>query len=490
MGIFTVHPKNQAPVTCSMMEDESVNYQVWPSSIDFNYGERMKVAYAETNAGGAVRASKSGLVSVKFSVYVFGSSQANALANLGTLQRAFTNGDGYIQYRPIGLDSAMSTYYHFLKSSPPSLPRGDVNLIDAYQDSRFGQFKRDSAAYVVLAEFEVMTKAWGTSDPDAPVTAVEATDIINQDDGESNINYITLEASSIKGDGLIPIVKISGDVSAATGPHYTTRLFLHMKRVEIGESSNRDWMTADIDYNDSLSDATEAGEYLGRLSPITGAAAASGATHDINFFTRSSNMDDEVYSNDSWIRITNTTPQVIYQFNEINVPPWAVPDWVTDDSSPTLAGYNSFLRIGVDERLIDGSGSVSFSFLWVPKVDGANWFGMADYTEQTYYSPCGLVSDPGGALEYTVVWFDAISGTVYQTDNNGILMYDWDLAGKTLYGFVMQNGYDWKVRVAGMEVTPPELDVPPEPDEEYGDDIPYELTVMGLWVTIFPFNEA
>lgn len=234
MSTFIVRPDGLSSITCNLWgSSPGSNYVIAEDAIDMNESKRIKIVYAEGESGGFVRKTTQGLVPIKFVVAVFGSSQADAMANFRILVQACTNSDGgLVEYVPAGLDgSTMSTYYHYLQSAPPRIRPG--GLVEIKME-RFAQKDIAFNSPAVICEVELMTRAWATSDPSSYSTVVSPTAINNE--GTS----LVVPASSIKGDAVQAVLEVNGTMTGSDDILKNT--IVYRRPMRVGANTDLDWI--------------------------------------------------------------------------------------------------------------------------------------------------------------------------------------------------------------------------------------------------------
>jgi hypothetical protein len=518
MGVFNIHPKGLSSITCSLMETETVDYQVNPTKIDMNESARVEIIYAQGEMGGSVRKSRAGLVPIKFKMVVFGSTQATAMANARTIVQALTNHDGgYIEYRPVDLSaSVMSTYYHYLQSKPPKLTKGGVALAAATMATRMGQRGRDQE-YGIQIDCEVMTKAWATSDPESPIEIVSATEIVGHDDAADD-NYVVVPSSSIKGDALFPIITVE---PLGTSEDFD-KIFLYSRSMKVGANTNLDWIEAEdfipLHGGTVVPDADASGgnyvtydgsgsiwyylpafdsTYLGKVTPVVTCKVSHSLTrytikvqtiHLVQYgaivvLQETNEMEISESSSDM------TRWQLCTRFGELDIPPFPVPDNITDDTVPSITDYIQGQTIGSDlvgtlVRLVFTETTDPFGGHLL--IDS---FCLAKASE--------FVVEGRAAKEYRTVKsqvhkcvVSALADTINAINIAGVedvLHYTIDKYGSPLEDLILPRGYDHRIRMMCGHVI--DRGFANERDVIYIDHR-REVTIDGIFGTIYPFEEA
>jgi hypothetical protein len=500
MGVFNIHPKGLSSITCSLMETETVDYQVNPLKIDMNESARMEVIYAQAEMGGSVRKSRAGLVAIKFRMVIFGTTQATAIANARTVVQALTNpAGGYIEYRPVGLSATvMTTYYHYLQSRPPKLTKSGAGLAEIVMEKK-GQFNTEQR-YHVEVDCEVMTKAWATSDPETPVTVVAATSITNHDDsGVGDDNFIIVPSSSIKGDAVLPFIEVTMP-GGGGGSLDLNRLLLHRRPMLVGANTNLDWFecedmsvgsgswtdVADPNSSNGFYTRTNSASgllyfntldqggvdimdetYIGKVSPLLCAWCTDGTTYRIRFVLKGGlEYSPDMYS--KWVSVSGQAVQkkyILHEFGELDFPPLPVPpSWITGTEVGQFYGQ-SYAQIEVERT--EGSGYLYLDFAvlanslnFIARFEGYYDLEKGDHRLEIdpTNAQCRLVEDgapPGAVRDH---WFK------YGTPFDELLM---------------RQGVDHRLRFIFW--------AEPEGYEIHSD---FSVATKGFWCTIFPFDEA
>lgn len=487
MAIFIYQPKfGLSNLTCDQGEDVTNAYQVLPSSIDMNEQARLEIVYAEGKIGGTVRGTKAGLVPIKHQILVKGTSPENVESNARVLKRVLADiNGGYLQYRPLGWNSAMSTYYHYLPSKPPKVIRR--GLLSDTRIKRYCQVHDETYTDGIIYEIELMTEAWATSDPTSLVTVVAVTGIYNHDDAGHN-NYVNVPSSSIKGDAVFPVVKMIR--TGGTVPYNTTNIFVYRREMIVGANTNLDWFEAEDvaggGWTTPASGLSSAGEharyvgvgsslifiipstwdetYKGKFVLVVSAHVDSGSTFTIQ---------PKVNFGGARVIELNTIELVghalanwkLLIFDEVDLPPYSVPDHAT------LSDYWS-VYVQVDVVRTAGSGGIDVDFMVAAKADLWIMEGYADTS--------------GGGLDHTGTNYLLID---YLNESLHIFNLSDELSdasysryGPSFKDLILRKGMDHRFRFMGSGF-----------DASHGDytiDPQYNITVYGLYGTVYPFEEA
>jgi len=189
---LVLHPEGLSDITFDLTgaaARSSGGYVVSLDTLRLNEAKRLEIAYSEgpNVEGGEAISFSNPLVTVTFSVLVYGTTQAIMIQKVEDLLAAVANQKGgTLEYKPDGLGAGIrSTFYHYEQSPPPE-PR-----------ERWDKGPHDSGLYRMQVGVELQTQPFATSDPDSPVSVLNATTVYNQDD--SAVGYATISAANLKG---------------------------------------------------------------------------------------------------------------------------------------------------------------------------------------------------------------------------------------------------------------------------------------------------
>lgn len=500
MGIFNIHPDGMSTVTCSMSENDTCNYQVSPTSLKFNEGKREEMIYAEAKRGGSVRGTKAGLVPINFRMIVIGSTQANAIANARTVREALSNPrGGYIEYRPIGLDSAMSTYYHYLPSKPPEpdsyAPFEEVRM------KRYGQHgpaeRRDPS---VVLNCEVMTEAWATSDPDSPVTVKTQATLDNRDDATHD-NFVIIQDSDIKGDVLFPIVQV------IRNGHGIGRVIMYVRAMRVGSNDNLDWIEGE-DYDDggwvsTVVDATASdggymrgtgstvtawfylpamdSTYIGKITPIIICRTTDSDTDfnaQLSFLNLGDGVTTDTLDESKIVAIEGISPNAWSlrdDFGEMDLPGFGIPKNITDNSTPTIADFikgtgSLGVTVSWEFNRTAGSGNIEVDAFVLARAN--DW--IADIRAE---SADTHIHDNGDYLE-----INSMADSVYVMESAGTqMLFFYNKYGSPLNQLMLRGGMDYRLRFITSAATYIKwLSCAPSAQ--------FDVKIMGIYGTIYPFE--
>ena len=500
MGVFNIHSSGGlSTITCTMMEDDAVSYQVLPKSVDPNYDKRLEAIYAETGTGGSPAGLKTGLVEFKFTMFITGANQATVISNVAAVTRVLTHLDGgFIEYRPIGLgDSVLTTWYRFVQSGVPKMVKTE-GLIDAVMERyHLGGLASDDQADGVLLECGVETFAWGTSDPYNPRTIMGENDVDNCYDGTHD-NTFTVPATSVKGDAILPIIRING--ANLTSVNDIGSVILHKRQLPAGASADHlDWREAEdhLGWNNTVSAAASGGNFryvqgddsgetfdwdgdtpqldmMGKVAPIVMMKCASA---DDNYTMR---LKSALSSNDSIQQFTDkvyiedfVTVWKAVSFSTVDLPPAAIPRWV---DQPAQIAIEDFFG-GIVEIIVeadDASDIIHVDFAWFPKVDGGNYLAE--------------IKSPGGTahitdLQTNYMLIDCTAGAAYILTYLDDRVYDMFIAsGPPLTDLMIFAGYDSQFRLLGQSNG--------GSGREWEREWEFRVSIVGLFMTVYPFSVA
>ena len=489
MGTFIYHPKNLTSITCNMMTDPTNDYQVDPRFIDFAPDKRLEIIYAQGKVGGAVRGTRAGLAPFKHQVIVKGTSMADALSNARSLLQAIINEDGgYLEYKPEGLAAGvLSTYYHYLKSKPPKL-LGRGALTDAVMSSRYVKDEDSTATHFVKYSVELSTEARATSDPETLITITGPTGIFNHDDAGHN-NFITVPSSAIKGDAIIPIIEIVGGGSAVG--FEIDRLIVHKRAIPVGDTSGLDWIEAeDLDGDGNWAayvDAAISGgngantaqssflffrnlewaeAYLGKVAAII--CAKTSTTNVVYTMFPYTGQAATTHESQRGEAVSNTAWSIYYSFDTLDLPPVATPVYLDDASTPTIGEYLSDgARVGMRVDKV-GNGTLSIDFLV---------FALADDWIAAFETDAMHIDEAGSPWYFAVDAISELSHGKQTADDH--FVHSWDKFGGPLSELILEKGFDHKIRFLGWNGS-----------SGYDIDHEFDITVKGIYATIFPFSET
>lgn len=194
---LVIHPDGLSDVTLGLAGTGT--YQVPLQTVDFNEDLRRQIIYdqAPPGEGGSAVGWFGPLVPVTFVVVIKADTRASMISAYNTLQSALLNNrGGTIEFKPEDVgDSALSTFYHYVKSSPPRLRRDRSG-------NRWDASEKSDDKYTLYVDVEMLTQPAATSDPDSPSTLSDLNGVTLDnwvDSGESQDNSVTIQSSNLKG---------------------------------------------------------------------------------------------------------------------------------------------------------------------------------------------------------------------------------------------------------------------------------------------------
>jgi hypothetical protein len=498
-GTFVVRPRNQTAVTCALAykeytSDASVPYQVLARSINWKEEERRKFAYREGGFGGQIAGEKAGLVTAEFRVEVFGTTELDAQVNLRALERVLTECSGHIEFQPkLTNQTVMSTFYHYLPSSPPKMvSRGGIH--DERLASWLIAFPGMTYGYCILVDFKVQIKAWATSDPDTLVTIVAQQTIDNCED-TTRSNAVVVPASSVKGDVIFPLIIIQANTGESDDQ---SNLLIH-KRERLNTGAY-DWYEAELadesaGWTVSIDGSASYGQNLGtsavietatweiaamdstlvgRITPILCAKIALDSDPYTVYF-RSRLQDGGIVDDSGEVSIVHEDNWVIYTaFSEILYPPIAIPNYVTDSSTPDINAFLDRMEVQLLATIGQGSGSLYLDFIYLAAINDGAWIAEFDYANTD-------TLDHTGANRLEI---DVLSGGAWIIrESDDATQGVWSKQGMPYSDLVIRRGFDSVIRFFVWDMIMP-------PGIGWNDDYQIDVTIQGIYGTIYPFEES
>ena len=483
-GIFTIKPRYRSDIVCTLGESTTVKYMVTQSRINWNEQDRVKIAYASGGNGGFASGEQRGLSQASFEMVIFGDDLADAMSGLRTVTQALTSEwGGYIQYRPRGLASGvLSTYYHYLQSPPPAIQgQGNVsdfgpNIVQAGRTHK----------YAIRCQCAVMIKAWATSDPETLVSIVTETAMQNRDDGTYD-NFVIVPDSSIKGDAIIPVVKITLDPGTAANS-----VIVHKRRMIVGSNTNLDYIEAEdatstTEFSSGADVACSGGNcltstdanaqfwksftaigfdstYLGNISILACVYIPTGSTYTIE---AGISADGSSYlSSKERVSLAGTSTWKLLQFGGISLPPSALVERFTDDTTIEIGPWAT-KNIGLlaDFSRTAGSGECKVDFFVLAKE--GEFLGT-------------FTSFDGNTVGAYGIFIDAVSDVFWVDSLSDSIINSFVLQGRSADQLIMGAGFDYRLRFFSHLLSS-DLIVQGESNA---------ATIYGIYGTIFPFEES
>jgi hypothetical protein len=492
VGVFNIHPKSAAysSITCSLLEDSTTDYQVTPGSIDLNEGERVMALSGDS------RALNEFAVSIKFSVAVFGATQAEVISNTETLRQALSDErGGYIEYRPRGLGvSVLTTWYEYKAGSSPVLALGAKAFDHGVLDSVLKQLNRTDSAVMVNCALD--TRSIATSDPSSLISLSGPTSIDNYDDGTHD-NSITLSNSSIKGIGIRPVVYVG-----ATTTNSDDAILMHVKKMRVGANSRVGWIEAETYGNGNwptASDATVSNDeycaatglgyinfpltgdstYVGYIKPIMciRQAASLSGKNEINFSISPPAGSPNIVTTFKGWGPGDTNWYLFFGMREVVWPPWKIPPWVTDSTTPSVSDYLGAENVFAVQHGYDGEPFSTFDLDFVYLATAHDWIGILDYTEVD------------ASANYRAV-FDGVSQSGYTANSasNDEFVKPANKRGSPWRNLLLEKGWDYRFTFFAMKMGGTYSFA--DGYGRYDHDTTMSVTVKGLYLTVYPFSES
>lgn len=489
MGVFVIQPRSPAlsDITCSLIEDDSIDYQVIPGTIDFAEEKRVDL----TSEGNANE-----MATAKFSMVVFGSTQANALANAETVRRAVVDKQGgYIQYRPIGLDSAMSTYYWYRGGKTPKMVQGVSATHLGKIDQSFVR-ANNTDKFAIALQIKVEIRPWATSDPSSYVTVVTSTSLSNCDDADQD-NSVVVDNDDLKGAGFIPIIEATGN------PGGVDSMLMQVRKMRTTETTRLDWIEGEDfrvwdteptlasasagaygRFNGGTDDAVEYtsfsgidSTYVGVISPIVAVRLQTGTdSYRFRFYSGSPSTLFPKYVRTDWLDFEpgDTSWYVLRGFDEVPFPIVAIPNHIDDDSTPDVGGFvSSNAQLSLEwEDTTDGGGS-GFDVDWVFMAKSDDW--IAFFSGSSALSSRIFVVD-GVSRDCWIEWSSSFEENLNKY-------------GSAWADLFLEKGWDHRISFVWLSSNTGTFTVP-SGISLYSHTTAYNVVVKGLHATIYPFSES
>jgi len=471
MGVFIIKPFRLANVTCDL-GGGSTSYQIIASSVDMGESARPDAIKKGTP------------VRISFDAIIFGSTQANAFANFDTFAEAIHDHDGYIQFRPIGLNSAMSTYYHYMRGDKPKIEK--TGLLSDPKMARFLQENTDrSTSYGIACSIVLQTKPRPTSDPETLVTAKSQTTIEGTDYGGDDCS-IVVESSALKGDALLPVIEIVG---AGGGGNDLTKLLVHKRKMRDGAQTNLDFIEGEDMAGtgwSNFADATASGgsckrtndastnklsiampafdsTYLGIVAPVVVAKITAGTTYKVRFTI---DVNGREVESTGWQEVTNDEWDIYHKLGELNLPPFPVPERVKDDTTPTIAQFVAAnVTFNIQAERLTGSDYIFIDFIVLPVID--------DFFALFLNSDSAILGAGTNTLQV-----DSVSEHSYLLDSSDYMLDSWSKRGPRLSDLILESEYDHRIRFFAWN------------GDEFDSSWQISVTIKGIWTTTIPFGES
>lgn len=478
-GIFQIHPEGGATIICDTLDTIGTAEHLI-MSLDLKESEREKIVYSEGKFDGSVINSTASIVTVELEFLVNGDTPEEVASNVAALKVAFFNfKGGYMEYRPIGYSaSVISTFYRYLQSTPPQRINAEVII-------------QPSSEYFALGEmyrFQIKIFSLATSDPDDTLGAITSGDVWTYTEGAEE-GYLVLNSSSIKGDGLFPIISIEGYVSPIGAQ--TDEFIMSFYEIESG-SEDLDWYVAGwtgdpgvtFDTTDRFTSSSPlpfwhvywpvqntSRKPFGKCTPII-----SYRTTETDWKIRLTNWQGQSLTSNpitDWYDLENTTGQWdVVVLETINIPPSLYPDVIP------LANLTQYIGLEVYRDGTPGVGYVNVYGLLLTPTDGNAW--IAQFERSGLLSVADYIGTGRG------VSVNCPAGANYYFFDNpltGDFTHAWFKKGMPIREAIMPKG-TYQIRYLGPVGTS-------RWSHDQGDsDNRMDMTVAGQFYTIYPFKES
>lgn len=190
-----LHPEGQEAIVFSLSSinpSADVTFLVDLGRLDFHEEDRVAWAYDQSGDGVRSRRVYDNLALVTFPVIIKAVSSSARRRAYKTLAEGIVNAQGgTLEYKPEGAgESALSTFYHYAPSPPPSL--------EDYPGNRWDSGPTSDGYFTLLVYVELQTHMLATSNPDAPQELVPAT-VLDNWVGDGLSSQVDIDAESIVG---------------------------------------------------------------------------------------------------------------------------------------------------------------------------------------------------------------------------------------------------------------------------------------------------
>lgn len=483
-GIFKIHPTNDATITMDTMDTRDTAAYCLASQ-DLKEPEREKILYSEDKFGGSVIGNTAGLVTVRFNIVINGNTLEEVAQNMATIRTALSNPDGgYIEYRPAGYSaSTISTYYKYLKSSPPR-----VML-------RQGEMGPSSSSYSLanLYSFDVKIFALATNNPDDAEDIIASGSCWTYTSG-AELGYMIVPESSIKGDGLLPIISVRN----ASGSEAKEGVVIISSEIETG-SEDLDWYDGTLAYdrsNVAVEYSSSEGFYTsspittwwvdfpiqettrllyGKCTPIISYKFTVAALDiwQIRMVYSADEANSAVLPLNDWMDMPGVTHGLDYWnliiLNSINMPPVPFPEHL-----PISYIHQ---RVGFQVRVTDAvARNINIFGVLLPNMSSNGWLAKYDTVNLWPFDALSTASSLAA---------NCISGMSYRY--NGVppaaidVTHVWDKQGMTPRDAIMPKG-TYQVRAVCGTAYGWGHSISTTDNEAF-------IVVQGLFYTVYPFSE-
>lgn len=474
-GKFVIHPKRLSSITCSLSGETpySTTNIVDVNSLDLN--EKVRDQMVRSGA-----TSKRDVAKIKFVIWVFGNTQEDAMSTARSIRRALSESDGgYIEYRPIGYsDSVMSTWYHYNGNGYVELVDKGAATVQAV--SKKFQLSHTSYSGAVRLGCELEVWPWATSEPDSLQTIVSSTSIDNYDDA-SHDNSVIVPNSAIKGDAVLPVIEISN-----TGGTMPSGFLMYVRRMYTTNNTNLDIMEGESFSNGStLSDPDVSNDayitlthdeiyrdlpsldrtYLGKITPMI-VARSDGSTSfqpGVNIYLGIVNGASQTVTINASVTLPSTWAMIA--FPEIDIPLIPTLERYSESEVGSLVHGHT---IKVLANKISGTGALEVDYMVIAKA--SEWIAMFD-SEKDIDSNLTVIID---STEKTSLLDNTTSFEIYALAKQGSRYED----------LILRSGFDYRIRFLfiGSNIASSAY--------HYYHDTTADVTVKGLYATVYPFEES
>jgi hypothetical protein len=470
-GKFEIHPTDGTTIACDTSDSIDTSEYLLMSQ-DLKEDQREKIIYSEGRFDGSVINSTASIVTVEFEILVNGNTPEEIAINVATMKAAFFNrSGGYIEYRPVGYsNSVMSTFYKYLQSAPPQRLRGG----DTIQSSIETLFTMGE-----LYRFQVKIFSLAISDPDSLHRVVNTTIATFSGYGVGT-PYAQLPSSSIKGDGMICVLRCSNSTdvqSMIVHVSETPSAGLGKDLLSVGtiyspftfSNDNRFYLSSAASGILTFEVPTESRKLFGRCVPIINARIVSGEW-ECRITWGDPNLSAELPIVD-WFDLN---PGVAYTshyglniLDTINLPP--VPVASTLDIA--TAFNNASTIFGLEVRTKDSASHSMYIYgLLMLNIENG-WIAKFDPSEGTV-----------GMAGYVNI--HALDGIFYTTVgvNDAVLGYTPEKIGMSAKDLIISKG-DYQIRALCRNdgITRKGW---------HHDTTTVSIVMDGVFYTIYPFGEA
>jgi hypothetical protein len=349
----------------------------------------------------------------------------------------------------------------------------------------------------LLVEVKLKTDVWGISDPYTLVSIMSETSIDNFYESGVADNTFIIAGSSVKGDAIIPVITIRGDLGGSGTS--VDEIFLHKREFPVSESDHFDWREVE----DDLPGFTPAGDgdasggyygaytgsswlssndmdftflgdafdysFVGKMTPIAMMrTGGSGDGYKVVLKVDDTNTGDVLQSTEA-VRVDDNLVIRAFAFSSIDWPPFQIPDRIGHGSNYDVDEFTDS-NINLFLQADDETDIIHVDFVWFPNIGGRNYLvrlaeGRGFYSNSNTY-----------------VTIDATSGMAYtHWKTSDAVASIFEIHGQSLRDLRINRGVDSQFRML-FSTTAQSL--------EYDAGVKALVRVQGIYATIFPFSEA